>query len=283
MNANTPKRYSRRAFLRATRNVLAGTALAGLTSYGYSQAELNWLKVTRVTVPIRNLPAAAEGFRIAHLTDLHLHPVTTLENIRAAVALANSLQPDVTVLTGDYVTGSAEDVFELAPVLAQLNARHGVFATLGNHDWWTDAAVVQSGLQRAGVTVLMNSGVHLPVGVHLAGVDDPWSGAPDLRTALAKSTSNTPTVLLAHEPDFADDFSQDERVALQLSGHTHGGQIRLPGKGALVLPLYGHKYDYGLFRVRQTWVYTSSGVGSAILGLRINCRPEVVELTLVKA
>jgi hypothetical protein len=164
-----------------------------------------------------------------------------------------------------------------------LNARHGVFAVLGNHDWWTDAQVVQSGLRRAGVNVLMNFGVVLPEGVHLAGVDDPWSGAPDLRAALTQSGSNMPTVLLAHEPDFADDFSQDERIALQLSGHTHGGQIRLPGKGALVLPPYGHKYDYGLFRVRQTWVYTSSGVGSALLGVRINCRPEVAEITLVKA
>lgn len=283
MKQQAPRRFSRRAFLRATRNVLAGTALASVTSFAYSQAELNWLQVTRVTVPIRNLPAAAEGFRIAHLTDLHLRPVTTVENIRAAVDLANRLKPDVTVLTGDYVTNAAQDIEELAPVLAQLNARQGVFAVLGNHDWWTDAQVVQSGLRRAGVNVLMNFGVVLPEGVHLAGVDDPWSGAPDLRAALAQSGSNMPTVLLAHEPDFADDFSQDERIALQLSGHTHGGQIRLPGKGALVLPPYGHKYDYGLFRVRQTWVYTSSGVGSALLGVRINCRPEVAEITLVKA
>lgn len=283
MKQQAPRRFSRRAFLRATRNVLAGTALASVTSFAYSQAELNWLQVTRVTVPIRNLPAAAEGFRIAHLTDLHLRPVTTVENIRAAVDLANRLKPDVTVLTGDYVTNAAQDIEELAPVLAQLNARQGVFAVLGNHDWWTDAQVVQSGLRRAGVNVLMNFGVVLPEGVHLAGVDDPWSGAPDLRAALTQSGSNMPTVLLAHEPDFADDFSQDERIALQLSGHTHGGQIRLPGKGALVLPPYGHKYDYGLFRVRQTWVYTSSGVGSALLGVRINCRPEVAEITLVKA
>lgn len=284
MNTQAPKRYSRRAFLRATRNVLAGTALASVSSYAYgTQLELNWLKVTRVTVPIHNLPAAAEGFRIAQLTDLHLRPVTTLENIRAAVALANSLKPDLTVLTGDYVTDRAEDIDELAPVLGQLNARHGVFAALGNHDLWTNAEVVRGSLERAGVPVLVNSGFALPVGVYVAGVDDAWSGQPDLYAALAGNTAHQPTVLLAHEPDFVDDFSQDTRVALQLSGHTHGGQIRLPGWGALALPAYGQKYDYGLFRVRQSWLYTSSGIGSAFFGVRLNCRPEVAELTLVKA
>jgi len=181
------------------------------------------------------------------------------------------------------VTDSAEDIYELAPVLGQLNARRGVFAVLGNHDWWTDAQVVRGGLEQAGVPVLMNSGLRLPEGVYLAGVDDVWSGQPDLRAALAKNPSNAPTILLAHEPDFVDEFSLDERVALQLSGHTHGGQIRLPFRGALVLPPYGQKYDYGLFRVRQTWLYTNSGIGSAFFGLRLNCRPEVAEITLVKA
>ena len=107
--------------------------------------------------------------------------------------------------------------------------------------------------------------------------------APDLSKALEKRPGNVPTLLLVHEPDFADAFSADGTVSLQLSGHTHGGQIRLPGIGALVLPRHGQKYDQGLYRVKDMWVYTTRGIGVIGPPVRLNCRPEITEITLVRA
>lgn len=283
----SPVKLSRRGFLKMLRNVAAGYTLAGAAGYLYgTQLEVNWLAVRRLSLAIRNLPAAAEGLRVVHLTDFHLRPVTEIDAIRRAVAVANSLKPDLIALTGDYVTVSADDIDELAPALAELNARHGVFACLGNHDLWTNRAVVQHGLERAGLPVLVNRGLALPAsagGLYLAGLDDAWSGAPDLSQALAGCPADAPALLLAHEPDFVDEWSQDGRVAVQLAGHSHGGQVRVPGLGAIITPQYGRKYDYGLYRVGATWLYTNPGIGLAAPGVRLNCRPEVTEITLTRA
>lgn len=280
-------RFSRRSFLKVLGNVAATYTVAGLGSCVYgSQLEANWLEVKRLSLAVRHLPAAAEGLRLVQLSDFHLQPITQLDHLRHAIALANSLDPDLTVLTGDYVTDRADDIRELAPALGELNARLGVFACLGNHDLWTDRALVTAQLEAAGLPVLVNRGVDLPVGagtLRLAGLDDAWSGQPDLAAALAGCPAEAPALLLAHEPDFADLWSQDRRVAVQLSGHSHGGQVRLPGRGALALPPYGQKYDYGLYRVGGTWLYTNAGLGLATPGLRLNCRPEVTEITLVRA
>lgn len=138
--------------------------------------------------------------------------------------------------------GAAAAIFDLAPELAKLNPRHGIFAILGNHDHWTDAAVVKQGLAENGIDLLHNHGVLLNESqLFLAGVDDLWSGEPDIEAALADWREDVPTILLAHEPDFADVFLGDGRIQLQLSGHTHGGQVRVPGLGSIVLPRYGQK------------------------------------------
>jgi len=275
-------RLSRRRFLAAVRNVVAGYALAGAGGYLYgSRIEAEWLTVRRLTLPIRSLPAAADGLRLVQLSDFHLRPVTEIDHIRRAVSLASSLQPDVIVLTGDYVTIQAEDIFELAPVLGGLNARLGVFTVLGNHDLWTNRRVVTQGLHEAGLPVLINQGLAVG-GLYLAGLDDAWSGAPDLAQALAGCPAGMPAVLLAHEPDFVDEWSRDPRVAVQLSGHSHGGQVRLPGLGAVIVPPYGRKYDYGLYQVHHTRLYTNPGIGLAVPGVRVNCRPEVTEITLTQ-
>ena len=114
----------------------------------------------------------------------------------------------------------------------------------------------------------------------MAGVDDGWSGQPDLSLALAKMPSEALTILLAHEPDLADRFSMDPRVSIQLSGHSHGGQVRLPLIGAPVLPYLGQKYDQGLYKVNDMWLYTTRGIG-LITPVRINCPPEITEITLL--
>ena len=190
---------TRRRFLRLAAITLAGSAAAAAGGAGWAWwIEPNRLVLERVDVPIANLPAAFDGFRIALLSDFHLYPYTTLPHIREATRMALELDADVVALTGDYVLENAESVFDLAMELATLNARHGVFAVLGNHDYWTNAAVVRVGLDQAGVTLLDNRAMDLTVGSErlvLAGVDDYWSGRPNLPGALKSVPADVPVIL----------------------------------------------------------------------------------------
>src|SRR5262245_41099145 len=140
-------KINRRRFLKTLGLGAAGSALLGYGGYTYTtQVEPGWLVIEHVQVPINHLKPALEGLKIVQMSDIHLHPYIQLDFVQKAVTMANSLKPDIVVLTGDYVLESAESIFELAPVLAQLNPKYGIFATLGNHDHWTNAAVVHRGL-----------------------------------------------------------------------------------------------------------------------------------------
>ena len=119
--------------------------------------------------------------------------------------------------------------------------------------------------------------------LYLAGLDDGWSGKADLKQALEKAPDCGPVVLLLHEPDLVDETSQDPRIALQLSGHTHGGQVLVAGRPPIFTPTLGKKYSQGLFRVNDTWLYTNRGLGVISVPLRMNCPPEVTLLTLTRA
>ncbi len=273
---------------------------AGLVA-GYSyRVEPRWLSVeqVRITLPrpagnghgghaapagtARRLPAGLRGLRIVQLSDLHRGPINTVADIGRAVDLALAQQPDLIVLTGDYVSTQAGYADSLVPILARLRAPLGVYGVLGNHDYWTNAGRVAQALRRAGVHLLRNAAVPLARDggrIWLAGVEDIWEGGDDLPAALRPVPPGETVILLAHEPDYADTAAA-HGVALQLSGHTHGGQVRLPGLGGLVLPYMARKYPIGLNRAGDTLVYTNRGIGSHPLGLRLNCRPEVTVLTL---
>lgn len=269
---------TRRGFLK----LAGGAILGGAAGAGYvTQVEPEWLTVERQMLTLPQLPDGVAGYKIVQLSDFHLHPFTTLPLVERAVAQTNDLSPDLVVLTGDYVLETAESIFDLAPALAKLNPRHGVFAVLGNHDHWTNAAVVKQGLAESGIELLHNTGILLNQGqMLLAGVDDLWSGQPDIMAALAEWQAGVPTVLLAHEPDFADDFLADGRIQLQLSGHSHGGQVRVPGMGPVVLPRYAQKYHNGLYTVGKGQVYTNRGIGIIGPAVRLNCPPEITEIIL---
>ena len=277
---------SRRRFLRSMGYSTLG--LGGLVVGGYfygTRIEIDRLRLERVTIPIRGLGSSLDGFKIAVLADFHLYPTTTREEIQAAVDLANSTQPDLAVLLGDFVQKRADAIFDLAPILARLNPRQGIFSILGNHDHWKGVEVVIQGLKESGLPVLRNSGHTLSIGnrlLYLAGVDDGWEKKNDLRAAMEGMPSEALTICLMHEPDFADPFSADPRIALQLSGHSHGGQFRIPFYGSPFLPPYGRKYDQGLYRVNGMWLYTNVGIGVTV-PMRFNCPPEVTEVTLVDA
>lgn len=245
--------------------------------------EIRWLVEEFVEIPVTNLPPALEGFTIVQLTDMHLRPYTQVEHIERAVAKTNALQPDLVVLTGDYVWHDEEDILDLVPVLAKLNARYGVFAVMGNHDIKTDPVLIEETFVRHGIPVLRNQGLDIQHGngvFHLAGIDDGWLGQPDIKTTLDSLRGNKPVVLLAHEPDMLDWYAHDTRISLQLSGHTHGGQVQIkPGK-PFIRPYLGRKYVQGLYRVNESWVYTSRGIGSTGLPIRRNCAPEITYVTL---
>jgi hypothetical protein len=242
--------------------------------------------VERVLVPIPGLKPALEGFSIVQLSDIHLLPYTRAGLVRKAVEMANSLKPDLVVLTGDFVWRVEAAADELAPLLANLNARYGVFSVMGNHDYWLNIRAVQAAFDRARLPVLYNQGLVIEANgasLYLAGMDDGWAGRPNLGAALEGAPSGAPVVLLLHEPDLVDQVSLDPRVTLMLAGHTHGGQVLLGGKPPPIKPYLGEKYTQGLFKVRDTWLYTNRGLGVISIPLRINCPPEVTQLVLVPA
>lgn len=277
-------RLNRRSFLKALCGISLGAGFGGALGVKYAlEIEPRWLAVESLSIPIAALPSALDGLRVVCLSDFHLHPYTQIDLIEDAVLIANDLSPDLVCLLGDYVFEDARSIQELAPALAELHAPAGIFAILGNHDLWTDADVVRSGLRSSGIPVLENEHVQLDLGgssLILAGLEDGWSGEPDLERALSGVNPRHAVILMMHEPDFADTLCLDSRVSLQLSGHSHGGQVRVPGLGAPFLPRYGEKYDMGLYNVMGKWLYTTRGVGVIGPPARFNCRPEITLITL---
>ena len=276
---------SRRKFLRYA--LRGGAALVGGRVLLSLIFERKWLTVYRVTVPLSSLPPALNGFTICQLSDLHRSPVVSEDHIRRAADMAMSLKADLIAVTGDFVHGRADLAPSCAAALSGLKAPYGVYGVLGNHDYWSrDVEAVADALTRGGVQLLTNRAVRLNVkGVDwwLCGVDDVWSGEPNLDAALQYVPDGAFRILLCHEPDFADEAAKLS-IPLQISGHSHGGQVRLPLVGGFVFPRYGRKYTMGLQRIpnSSTLVYTNVGVGTSLaLPVRMNCRPEVTLMTLV--
>lgn len=274
---------SRRKFLRYA---LRGGAALGGGYVGWSLFyERHRLTVYRVIVPLANLPPALNGFTICQLSDLHRGPVVSEEHIRRAVEMAMSLNADLIAVTGDFVSEKVRYAASCAAALAGLRARYGVYGVLGNHDYWTrDVGAVADTVTRGGIQLLTNRAVRLNVkGFNwwLCGVDDVWAGEPNLDNTLQYVSERDFKILLCHEPDFADDAAK-RNIPLQISGHSHGGQVRLPLIGGPILPYLGRKYPIGLQQVENssTLVYTNVGVGSIIPPVRLNCRPEVTLMTL---
>lgn len=273
----------RRSFLRIS---AAGAAtMAGAAALGAGWATLvepNWPVVEQVSVALPRLPARLDGLRVAQLSDLHISQYTTAGDIERAARLAMRQSPDLLVLTGDFIW---RDVWQYAEQLVEplrtLRAPLGVYAVLGNHDHWEGAALAARVLAEAGVTLLVNQAVRLDAGapLWLVGLDDVWERKQDMAAALAGAPEEACKLLLVHEPDYADEASRYP-VDLQLSGHSHGGQIHVPGYGRPVLPYLGQKYPAGLYQVSQMALYTNRGIGVISPPVRLNCPPEVTLLTL---
>jgi uncharacterized protein len=286
---------TRRRFLQ----VAAGVAAAGALALGEDAVilEPNRPILTAMEVALARLPAAFDGFTIAHLSDFHYDEHFSAVPLRAAIEIVNSLHPDLVALTGDFVTvpmfhrrfhtakHAASAAEPCASLLAQLHPRLGMVAILGNHDVESDPPRIIETLHSHGLTVLRNRSIPIEQGgsrIWLCGLDSMWEGKPNMDLALRGVPSEELVVLLVHEPDFADKASRYP-VDLQLSGHSHGGQIWLPGIGAPWLPLFARKYPRGLYRVGPLTLYTNIGLGTIRLPIRLNCPPEVTLFTLRSA
>jgi predicted MPP superfamily phosphohydrolase len=297
---------TRRGFFR----FLGGSVLAAaaLGTYAVGIEPMLLMRIKRYALTPPNWPDGLK-LRIVALADIHAcRPWMRPERIASLVQEANALEPDVIVLLGDYVAGTRMvsgwvDAHEWGPALSGLKAPLGVFSVLGNHDWWEDLTAQKAGqgptiarraLEAAGIPVMENDAVRLEKDGHgfwIAGLADQlalrpgrdwgrssFTGLHDLRGTLAKVSDKAPVILLAHEPDIFPEVPN--RVALTLSGHTHGGQIRLFGYSPVVPSRYGNRYAYGHVVEGSRNLIVSGGLGFSIAPIRFGVRPEILAVDL---
>jgi len=271
-------------------------------------------KIETLTVEMQKLDPVFEGYRIVHLTDLHVGHWLSPERLAGVVDLVNQQEPDLILMTGDYVSYEIADVIEdMIVSLGAMRARDGKIAVLGNHDHWTDAEQIIHILHESGFTVLLNQVFAVrreKAGLQIAGVDSAMVQKDDLDAVLKLLSPTGPAILLVHEPDFADVGARSGRFDLQLSGHSHGGQIVLPKLGPLLRGPHFWKYPLGLYRINRLntsrafslfqnpnanqnlrtsqdlsvpgvmLLYTNRGLGTNTLRYRLNCPPEILLITL---
>src|SRR4030095_6435518 len=239
------------------------------------------LTIEHERIGLRRLPKEFEGFRIVQLSDVHHGPFSSCEQIERAVETANRLKPDIIALTGDYISRERQYAAPCAEMLGRLQARYGVYAVLGNHDHWTDAALITDLFRAEGINVLINEGMrfeHRGAAFWLAGVDDTMVGLEDIPLALAGSTRDEMKPLLAHNPIVLRRAAH-AGIDLVLSGHTHGGQVALRSeRSASGRPR--RRLLKGLGRQGNTQIYVTRGLGTVILPIRYGCPPEVSLLEL---
>ncbi len=266
-------------------------AVLELPLVGAGVREARQIEVTENSIALRGLPPAFDGVRAAFLTDLHAGPLTPPAFLEKVVHATNRLKPDLVLLGGDYINRGTEYVRPLAQVLGRLKAPLGLYGVLGNHDHVDNPAAVRAGLKQAGVIEVTNAGRWVSVDgsrIRIAGVGDLWWDRQDLDAALEGATEDDAVILLSHNPDYAVEYAvewamkmKDRRVGLILSGHTHGGQIRLPRVGALhTNSRYGQRLVSGRVSFGSFELYVSRGIGTALVPIRYHCPPEIALFTL---
>ncbi|MFH1745742.1 MAG: phosphodiesterase YaeI [Planctomycetota bacterium] len=288
------RRITRRRLLLAG---LGGLGLGGLTA-GYARyIEPFWSKLERVTMNLPNLGHGWHGRRIIQLSDLHLERGLSGPYLNKQMERCTNLKPDLIVLTGDFITRGRSDLFaDLVRLLERLKAPRGIYAVLGNHDYGIYSPLrrltasrgaaafarrTTDRLAAAGIEVLSNERRVVSIGedqLQLVGLADHWSGFCDIPAAFAEVEPDQPCLALCHNPDLFP-VLKDYPCDWVLSGHTHGGQVRIPFFGAPILPIRNRQYDAGLFDEDGKCLYVNRGLGY-LRRIRFNCRPEITEFTL---
>ncbi len=282
------KPLSRREFLKTSLGVMLGMTALGAGGLAYARTvEPGWIDITQLRLRLPRLSPAFHGYRLVQISDIHMDHWMTRERLAGVVRLVNDQRPDLVAITGDFVThGYRRRAGNLEGPLGSLRGRDGAVAVLGNHDHWSSPAFVRSVISDSGIVNVSNRVHTVQRGrdvLHVAGVDDHWVGQDRLDLVLDRLPPQGAAILLAHEPDFADIGAATGRFDLQISGHSHGGQVRLPLLGAPILPPYGRKYPLGLYTVAGMLLYTNRGVGMLRPHIRLNCRPEITVYTFEAA
>lgn len=294
--ANSPvAEHERKQRLLTRRSFLggAGIAAAGMALYS-SEVARHEISILTHDIPIRNLPPAFEGYRIAQVSDIHYDEYTEPWFVHHVIDKVNALAPDLVVFTGDYIsfTPMPRDFVlgamnRCADAMARIACRQR-YAAMGNHDSFLGAPTIAPILAAVHIPLLVNEHVAVERSgqrLWIAAVHDPVTHTPDL-DATIPAEPDGPVILLSHGPDYADTVAAHPRgalVDLMLSGHSHGGQVRFPVVGALHTPFGGQKYVEGLFRIGAMQLYVNRGIGTVGLPFRLNCPPEITLFTLKRA
>ena len=249
---------------------------------------LDIIDLTRIDLPVRGLGESHRGVTACQISDFHLDRDEDLERLVLAVEAINRQNPDLVFLTGDYFSGPntmQRYVGAFRETLARLAPRTGIFAILGNHDHWSSADRVAEALRAAGADVLANESRRLHLrgdALAVVGIDDLWSRHAEPARAFGKVRPGDPTVVLAHNPDTAL-YARALKPGVMLSGHTHGGVIRIPYYGSPFRSILriGKQFCAGLNLYDNFYIYTNRGLGTFWLRIRFNCRPEVSRFSLV--
>jgi predicted MPP superfamily phosphohydrolase len=279
---------TRRTFMRQSMYGLTAASFGG-TAYGMF-LEKNECEITAAEFPIANLPAGLDGFTMALVSDIHSSIFMSKEEMDKYAQLVNEMNADLIVVPGDFVTSDYHEVYPFVEAFHVLKAPYGVYGVLGNHDFYADPDKVATEVDAAGIKILRNDKVVIEkdgAKFCLVGVDDVGfsNRAPiKLDDAIGKSSQQIPQILLCHRPYYLDEAA-DRNIELVLSGHTHGGQIVLGKFGDVVIAPSSlvSKYVWGKYKVRNTHMYVSRGIGTVGVPVRINCPPEITKITLTRA
>jgi len=289
-NWQIAKRLSRRDFLKLVKAGVIELALLAVGGSIYSfLIEPRLIKVESVKLRLRRLAPEFSGIRMVQVSDIHMGRWMNAERLQDIVELIIEQKPDLVLFTGDFLIGRAYDadsernVRDLITILTPLAASIPSYGILGNHDYWTNPAAIRKMLHSCNIMDMTNKAITLTRGaekLYICGVDDVWEGDVRLENVLTQIEDDGAAILMAHEPDYADVSALTGRFDLQVSGHSHGGQVVLPFLGPPVLPHLGRKYPGGLYQVRDMYQYTSRGVGMGRIPIRFNCPPEITVFTL---
>lgn len=287
----------RREFLKLSGLAASGSVLLPTATYAVA-IEPTWIEIRRLTLPIAGLPHSLNGLRLLQLSDIHRSHQVSASYVAEAIDLAQTLAPELIVLTGDFITHNARFFREVAQALRPLAALAPTFAVPGNHDydhWYTwskpglpdGAERLGEQLARVGITLLRNESCQVAPRrgggtLRLIGLDDLWSGKFDPSVAFAALDADPdPRIVLCHNPD-GYRAVQHERFELMLCGHTHGGQIALPLLGVPYAPVEDRRFVAGLAQAGEHLVYTNRGLGWN-RRVRLGVRPEITLLELARA
>ncbi|MDB4370176.1 metallophosphoesterase [Akkermansiaceae bacterium] len=285
MSSNSPKFNLHRI----TRRSAIGLAGIGVPSAIWAaKIEPDLLSVTRKDLTLPRWPKSLNGFRIAQITDVHYRPGLDDELVVKLREAVKAESPDLIMVTGDFVINDPSSLSEFAKAFNGISATHGVFASPGNHDrWHCNVSNIKKEIEGIGMSYLHNAGTNINIrgeNIFINGLDSVWGGHPAPNLAWNGHRKDTPVVSLVHEPDFFDNLRSAKPLDLQLSGHTHGGQCRVPLIGyAPAKVKFGRNYIYGHFEKDRSQLFVGRGIGTVGLRVRFACRPELVILTLRSA